>query len=113
MPMLGAHKYRQQKSKMEFEESYRIVIERWPSEVDITEVKLHSNGGATIPELIATHDKVEEQCLGLGRSVRAMDWSLFQYFHSRAKDLYSSGICTLKTTDIDMAKLKRLYLENT
>lgn len=99
-------------SKMEFEESYQIVIEKWPSEVDITEVKLHSNGGAAIPELTAAHDKVEEQCFDLDRSVLAMDWSLFQYFHAKAKDLYSSGIFTLKTNEIDMERLKGLYIEN-
>jgi len=98
---------------MEFEEAFQLVIEKWPAEIDISDIKFHTNGGASIPELTSTHDQIEEQCMGFSRQVRAIDWSLFQYFHSEAKRLNKSGVYQLKTQSINIVKLKELYIENT
>ena len=97
---------------MEFEEAYNLVIDRWPTEIDISDVTFHSSGGATIPELVKAHDEVEAKLLSSGRQVLAMDWSVFQYLHAEAKKLHKESVYLLKTHNIDLAKLKGLYLEN-
>jgi len=97
---------------MDFNEAFQIVISKWPSQIDISDTTLHDSGGATIPELIKAHDKIEDECMELEEEVLAMDWSLFQYFHSIAKQLYISGNYRLKTNVIDIDKLEHLYNEN-
>ena len=97
---------------MDFNEAFQIVISKWPSHIDISDTTLHDSGGATIPELIKAHDQIEDECMELGDEVVAMDWSLFQYFHSIAKQLYISGNNHLRTSVIDLDKLEHLYNEN-
>ena len=97
---------------MSFDEAYKLVLEMWPTEINITNIKFHSNGGARIQELINYHDKIEEQCIPLGKEAIAMDWSLFQYFHAHAKELYKNNIFTLTTSNVDIKAVKELYDEN-
>jgi hypothetical protein len=97
---------------MEFDQALEIVISKWPSEVDISEIKFHDNGGATIPELANHHDAVEEKCLELGEEVLAMDWSIFQYLLAQAKETHRRGVFVLSTKDIDIDRLRVLYNEN-
>jgi hypothetical protein len=97
---------------MEFEHAFKIVMEKWPDEVDISNVKFHSNGGANIPALTKAHETVENQCLNLGKEVVAMEWSFFQYFHAQAKILYKQNILKVNKHSINVSEIKELYLEN-
>ncbi|WP_415891303.1 hypothetical protein ACMXYV_08305 [Neptuniibacter sp. SY11_33] len=97
---------------MDFEKAFSTVISLWPSEIDISEVKFHESGGATIPELTKHHDQVFDQCCDLGKEVRAMDWSIFQYLHSSAQTSHANGLYVLNTKNIDLGHLRELYNEN-
>ena len=97
---------------MTFAELYQVVIEKWPEAIDISIIKFHPNGGATIPSLSAAHDQVENQCLTLGKDVMAMDWAVFQASHAEAQRLYKNGVFSLAVKDVDRNLIGAHYNEN-
>ncbi|MDO8651172.1 MAG: hypothetical protein Q7R66_03160 [Undibacterium sp.] len=97
---------------MEFEQAFKIVMEKWPDEVDISDIKFHSSGGANIPELTKAHDAVEKQCLNLGKEIMAMDWSFFQYFHAQAKLLHKQNYFKIIKQNINIPEIEKLYRQN-
>ena len=97
---------------MEFEEAFVFVHDMWPEKIDISDIKMHENGGASIPKLTKIHDQIEEKNLELEREVVIMDWSIYQYLHLKAREIHQKGVSILITKDIDLNELRKLYNEN-
>jgi hypothetical protein len=88
---------------------YEIAISFWPKEIPVADKKLHTNGGATIPVLIAIHDEIEKEMesRGLDDACMQMDWAIYTVVHQLAR-----SCDVVKPHEVDVKRIAEVYKDN-
>ncbi|MFZ6719367.1 hypothetical protein [Undibacterium sp. Ji49W] len=88
-----------------FNELFDEVISLWPETLDTSEKKHHKNGGANIPILTSTHEKIERKIFALDQNdlLIQVDWAIYTVLHQLArnqdsivpKDIDREAVCAI------------------
>lgn len=91
---------------------FQNILEKYPEKIRFSGSKLHENGGATIPDLIAAHDESELSYGVKSIEYQAMGWSIFQSLHQEAKLQIESGGTCFHPQELCYSAVKTRYSEN-
>ena len=99
---------------MKFCTIYDKIIHRWPEEIilDDNGTTIRDGDGHLFPSLSRAWHTLEDQVGFDDPWLEMMVWTMFQVFHTQAKERLITGMRLLNTRAISRSEIEKQYFEN-
>ena len=97
---------------MKFDILFKIVINKWPNVIDVSDGVLIDNDGFYSNNLSNAWTKLEETVGQEDEWRELMTWSMYNVIHYHSSVLFKDGFFFIKPNEIDINQYKKRFIED-